>query len=73
MPYHATTRKFTIEIEVHTTVHTETGGGYADEPPWAEIADIEIDQVDVGDNTVISIGHTMKLALRDAAYKEFSE
>ena len=73
MPYEYEERTFTIEIEVTARAHIETGGGYDDEPPWAEITDIEIEQVDVGNNIVVAIGYAMKLALRAAAYEEFEE
>jgi len=73
MAYYPVTRKFTIEIEVSITAHVETGGGYADEPPWSEVTDIEIDTVDVGGVSVLTFGNEMKNALRIAAYKEMEE
>ena len=73
MAYHTETRTFTIEVEVTATATIETGGGYSDEPEWAEIDEIVIDKVEFEGNTIAAIGNATSVAIRDAAYEEFSE
>ena len=74
MAYHTETRTFTIEVEVTARAHIETCGGYSDEPPWAEIDEIEIDYIDVGPyEKVVAIGGTMRDILTKLAKEEFSE
>ena len=73
MSYTHEDKTFTIEITVHSRAHIETGGGYVDEPPWAEIDDIEIDYVEVNGHKVVAIGETMRKILTDAATEEFME
>jgi hypothetical protein len=63
MPTHTETRTFTMEIEVTATATIETGGGFSDEPEWAEVLNITIDAVNGCDND----------ALNSAAYEEFCE
>ena len=72
MPYHTETRTFTIEVEVTATATIETGGGYSDEPTWANVDGVAINRIDVNGLTVMNYD-TMDKALIDAAKEEFSE
>lgn len=72
MPYEYQDRTFTIEIEVTARAHIETGGGYDDEPPWADIQSIEIDFIDIGTDRVITAAQ-LKPFIIAAAYLEFEE
>ena len=72
MPYTHETRTFTVEIEVTATATIETGGGYSDEPPWANFDGVAINRIDVNGLTVMNYD-TMSKALIDAAKEEFCE
>ena len=72
MPYEYEERRVTIEIEVIARAHIETGGGYDDEPPWAEIQSIEIDYIDIGTDRVMTAAQ-LKPFIIAAAYLEFEE
>lgn len=75
MPYTHETRTFTIEVEVTARAHIKTGGSSAhdsDDPPWAEITEVEIDYVDIcGERSIGLIG--VYAAIRGAAEREFEE
>lgn len=74
MPYTHETRTFTIEVEVTARAHIQTGGSSAhdsDEPPWAEITEIEIDYIDIGGKRLIgNVG--IYDAIKNAAFEEFA-
>jgi len=72
MPYTHETRTFKVEIEVTARAHIETGGGYSDEPPWAEIQEIEIDYVEVGGEKIGNLCFRIRDALTNLAYEEFA-
>lgn len=75
MPYTHETRTFTIEVEVTARAHIQTGGSSAhdsDDPPWAEITEVEIDYVDIcGERSIGPIG--VYAAIMGAAEREFEE
>ena len=75
MPRYTEDRTFTVEVTVHARAHIETGGYSSpdsDEPPWAEIDEIEIDYIEVGQyDKVINIGATMRDILAKLAEEEF--
>ena len=75
MPRYTEDRTFTVEVVVHARAHIQTGGSSendSDEPPWAEIDEIEIDYIEVGQyNKVIKIGATMRDILAKLAEEEF--
>ena len=75
MPRYTEDRTFTVEVVVHARAHIKTGGSSAhdsDEPPWAEIDEIEIDYIEVGQyDKVVNIGATMRDILAKLAEEEF--
>ena len=75
MPHYTEDRTFTVEVVVHARAYIETGGYSSpdsDEPPWAEIDEIEIDYIEVGQyDKVINIGATMRDILAKLAEEEF--
>jgi hypothetical protein len=75
MPRTEEDRTFTVEVTVHARAYIETGGSSAhdsDEPPWAEIDEIEIDYIEIGPyDKVINIGATMRDILAKLAEEEF--
>jgi hypothetical protein len=72
MPYHTETRTFTIEVEVTATATIETGGGYSDEPQWAEVEGVAIDVVFVNGVEMASFAWLENMMI-DAAKEEFRE
>ena len=73
MPYTHETRTFTIEVEVTARSHIQTGGSSAhdsDEPPWAEIEEIEIDYVEFGGIRYFTSGMLYN-AIKNTAQEEF--
>jgi len=73
MSYTHETKTFKVEIKVTARAHIETGGGYSDEPPWAEIQEIEIDYVEFGGYKVVYMGGTIREVLTKLAEEEFRE
>jgi hypothetical protein len=71
MPYTHKTKTFRVEMEVTARAHIETGGGSWDDPPWAEINEIEIDCVEFGGYRVVNIGGSMRDVLTKLALEEF--
>jgi len=76
MPLTEEDRTFRIEIEVTARAFLSHGGSSAhdsDEPPWAEIDEIEIEYIEIFGHKIVELTNETKSALIEAAYEEFAE
>jgi hypothetical protein len=76
MPRTEEDRTFAIEVIVHARAFMSHGGSSAhdsDEPPWAEIDEIEIDYIEIFGHKIVGLTGETKSALIEAAYEEFAE